>query len=269
MTRTVDSFGSSLRWWRTARRYSQLQLANDAEVSSRHLSFLETGRSRPSREMVIHLATVLDLSLRDRNALLASAGFAPAYPQSRLDGPEMDDIRQVLSAILAAHSPSPAVIVDRRGDVVDANDAALEMVAATVAADSAALQPTVNVHRLTMHPDGIRQRMANWEPLAATVMARLERELAHRPADDELRALVEEMANYDGVAALGLDAPLPTGDDLLLPLELETDSGQRLKLVTTIATIGTPHDVTLEELRLETFFPADDQTRACLQVGLR
>ena len=123
------TFGAGLRWWRTNRRLSQLQLANEAGVSSRHLSFLETGKARPSREMVIHLATVLDLPLRDRNALLHDAGFAAAYPHSDLDSPEMDDVRTVLRTILDAHLPNPAVVLDRTGDLVEANRTAYALLA--------------------------------------------------------------------------------------------------------------------------------------------
>lgn len=268
VTTPVDSFGTALRWWRTNRRFSQLQLANEAEVSSRHLSFLETGRAKPSREMVVHLATVLDLSLRDRNALLHRAGFAPVYSHQDLDAPEMDGVRAVLAQILDAHSPNPAVIVDRRGDLVDANDAATLLVAATVPAESQALMPAINVHRLTLHPDGIRGCLNNWEPVATALIDRLEREQAHRPADEDLRAVLEEMLAYDGVAELRSGPALPSGADLLIPLDLTTLDGRRVRLVSTIATIGAPFDVTLDELRLETFFAADEESRLVLAAGL-
>lgn len=260
----VDAFGSTLRWWRTTRRYSQLQLASEAEVSSRHLSFLETGKARPSREMVIHLARVLDLPLRDRNLLLHSAGFAPAYSQSDLDAPEMDDVRQVLSRILEAHSPNPAVVVDRRGEVIDSNLAAIRLLSETIAADSPALVPSLNINRTSLHPDGIRARSRNWPAIAANLLQRLERELAHRPADQQLDELFNEVLGYPDVADLRRGAALPTGSDLLLPLELRTFGDRELRLVTTTATIGAPYDVTLDELRLETFFPADDATRQVL-----
>lgn len=260
----VDTFGSTLRWWRTTRRYSQLQLASEAEVSSRHLSFLETGKAQPSREMVVHLATVLDLPLRDRNLLLHSAGFAPAYTQSDLDAPEMDDVRLVLTRILQAHNPNPAVVVDRRGEVIDSNQAAVRLLAETVAADSPALAPSLNIVRTSLHPLGIRGRTRNWPAVAANLLQRLERELAHRPADEHLDQLFNEVLDYPDVAGLRRNTTLPSGADLLLPLELKTFGDQELRLVTTIATIGAPYDVTLDELRLETFFPADDASRAVL-----
>lgn len=260
----VDTFGSTLRWWRSTRRYSQLQLANEAEVSSRHLSFLETGKAQPSREMVIHLAVVLDLPLRDRNLLLHSAGYAPVYSHRELDAPEMDDVRQVLVRILEAHNPNPAVVVDRRGEVVEANRAAMHLVAATVEADSPALGPSLNIHRVSLHPDGVRARNANWTVVATNLLQRLERELVHRPADEQLDSLLAEVLTYPDVAELRRNAELPTGADLLLPLELDTFAGDRLRLITTIATIGAPYDVTLDELRLETFFPADEASREIL-----
>ena len=264
MSTATDTFGSALRWWRTTRRYSQLQLASEAEVSSRHLSFLENGRSRPSREMVVHLALVLDLPLRDQNALLHAAGYAPVYSHRQLDAPEMDDVRDVLRRILDAHSPNPAAVVDRRGDVVESNDAAARLVGEVVASDSPALQPAVNVHRLTLHPDGLRPRARNWPVIAANLLQRLEREQAHRPADEALAELLSEVLAYPGVAELRREAALPSGADLLVPLEVETFAGRHLRLVTTIATIGAPYDVTLDELRLETFFPADQASRAVL-----
>lgn len=264
MATAVDTFGASLRWWRTTRRYSQLELATEAEVSSRHISFLETGKAQPSREMVSHLARVLDLSLRDCNALLNAAGYAPAYPDRDLDAPEMDDVRRVLGEILAAHDPNPALVVDRRGEIVDANAAAGAMMAMTVAADSPALQPTLNIHRLSLHPEGLRTSTRNWEIVAANILQRLEREQAHRPADEQLAALVDEMLGYPGVPELRRHPGLPTGADLLVRLEIEAADGTLLGLITTVATIGAPYDVTLDELRLETFFPTDDATREYL-----
>jgi transcriptional regulator with XRE-family HTH domain len=264
MSIAVDTFGSTLRWWRTTRRFSQLQLAVEAEVSSRHISFLETGKANPSREMVVHLSTVLDLALRDRNALLHAAGFAPAYPHHDFDAPEMDDVRGVITTILDAHEPNPAVVVDRRGDLVDANPAAMRLVAATVAPDSPALEPQVNVHRIALHPEGTKARASNWKAVATSVLQRLEREQAHRPSDPRLEALLAEVVGYPGVKELRQHIALPSGDDLLISLQLTTFDGEALELVSTIATLGAPYDVTLDELSLETFFPADDATRQVL-----
>jgi len=264
MQTSLDNFGSALRWWRTTRRFSQLQLANEAEVSSRHISFLETGKARPSREMVVHLGIVLELPLRDRNALLYSAGFAPLYPHSDFDAPEMNDVRTVLKAILDAHSPNPAIVVDRRGDIVDSNVAGLMMVGAIVAVDSSALSPVPNINRLTLHPGGIRNRTRNWEDVAANVLQRLERERSFRPADGLLSELLEEVLSYPDVGSLHRYPSLPTGADLLVTLHVDTFGGEELELMNTIGTIGAPYDVTLDELRLETFFPTNKATTTVL-----
>ncbi|NOX30360.1 MAG: helix-turn-helix domain-containing protein [Actinobacteria bacterium] len=261
---SLDDFGSALRWWRTTRRFSQLQLANEAEVSSRHISFLETGKARPSREMVVHLGIVLELPLRDRNALLYSAGFAPLYPHSDFDAPEMNEVRTVLNAILNAHAPYPAIVVDRRGDIVDSNTAGIMMIGAVVAVDSPALAPVPNINRLTFHPGGIRNRTRNWEDVAANVLQRLEREHSFRPADGLLSELLEEVLGYPDVASLQRHPSLPTGGDLVATLHVETFGGDELELMNTIGTIGAPYDVTLDELRLETFFPMNKTTTAAL-----
>lgn len=264
MQTALVEFGSALRWWRTTRRFSQLQLANEAEVSSRHISFLETGKARPSREMVVHLGIVLEVPLRDRNALLHSAGFAPLYPHSDFDAPEMNEVRVVLRAILDAHSPNPAIVVDRRGDIVDSNAAGLMMVDAVVEMDSPSLAPVPNINRLTLHPHGIRNRTRNWHEVAANVLQRLEREQSFRPADPLLSELLEEMLDYPDVSSLRRHPSLPTGADLLVTLRVETFGGDELELMNTIGTIGAPYDVTLDELRLETFFPTDKATAAAL-----
>ncbi|MEQ8717414.1 MAG: helix-turn-helix transcriptional regulator [Acidimicrobiales bacterium] len=264
MQTTIDDFGSALRWWRTKRRFSQLQLAIEADVSSRHLSFLETGKAQPSREMVVHLGIVLDLPLRDRNTLLHAAGFAPIYPHSELDAPEMNEVRAVLRTILDAHSPNPAVVVDRCGDIVDSNEAGRRLVAMTVRSGSSALGPAPNMNRLTFHPDGIRNSTENWNEVAANILQRLERELTFRPSDQRLRAVLDEMLGYPDLDGLQRRTGLPTGSDLVAPLRITTHDGERLELITTIATIGAPYDVTLDELRLETFFPTDEATTATL-----
>lgn len=264
MPTITNDFGSALKWWRTTRRFSQLELATEAGVSSRHLSFLETGKAHPSREMAIHLSVVLELPLRDRNALLHTAGFAPVYPQSELDSPEMGDIRGTLRAMLDAHLPSPAVIVDRCGDIVDANAAGNTLISAAVPPASPALDPAPNINRLTFHPEGIRNATENWDEVAANVLRRLERECAFRPSDDRLRHLLDEVMAYPNVKELGRGAGLPTGSDLVVPFRVTTHDGDDLELITMIATIGAPYDVTLDELRLETFFAVDDDTRTTL-----
>lgn len=260
MQTLVNDYGTALRWWRECRRMSQLDLAGRAEVSSRHISFLETGRARPSREMVVHLADVLEVPLRDRNVLLHKSGFASMYPHNDLSAPAMNDVRDVLMSILTAHEPNPAILVNRRGDILEANTPATKLITTTVAPNSPAFAPSPNINRLTLHPDGARPNIVNWKPVATSVLQRLEREVAHRPADKSLAELLDEMLTFPDLAALRKGPDLPTGADLVVPLQIITDDNTELSLLTTIATVGAPYDVTLDEVRLETFFPMDSTT---------
>ena len=264
----TKTFGDALRVWRKQRRFSQLELATQAEVSARHLSFLETGRAKPSREMVLHLGRNLDLSLRDRNELLELAGFSAAYAEHDMDAPQMDDVRVVLESILDAHNPNPAMILNRAHEIVLANTAALLMVQELVEPDSPALSPTLNAARLLCHPEGIRKTATNWDESVRILMKRMDREYAHRPTDPALGAIMEEVLAYPGVPEMRTEPEVPTGSDLLIPLDFVTHSGQTIKFISTLATIGEPFDVTLEELRLETFFPADTSTKQYLQQRL-
>ena len=264
MTATMTpTSGDVLRQWRKARRFSQLELSVTAGVSQRHLSFLETGRSTPSREMVIHLGTILDVPLRDRNAWLAAAGYAAVYTEQGLDEPAMDQVRHVLEVLLNAHQPFPAYVVDRAWNLVMTNPPATALTAMIVPPDKAALFEG-NIMRLFMHPAGIREHVVNWESAAAALMRRLERELAERPGDTALTSLLEEVRAYPGVDQLPNRPELPSGSDLLVPLHVRTPVGE-MRLLTTIATIGAPFDVTLEELRLETLLPANPETEAILR----
>ncbi|MEM9203948.1 MAG: helix-turn-helix transcriptional regulator [Actinomycetota bacterium] len=261
-TTLVATFGEELRRWRDARRYSQLALAAEADVSQRHLSFLETGRSKPSREMVLHLARVLELPLRDQNTLLAAAGFAPEFSERSLDDPDLDEVRHILETVVHAHGHIPAYVVDRGWDLVLANHAALavtNLVGADLAPDVA-----MNAMRTCLHPDGLRQVIVDWERFATVLLHRLEREAIERPFDQRLAALVTEARTYPGVAELPARPPLPSGNDLLVPMVVDTPMGQ-LSFISMIATIGAPFDVTLEELRLETLLPADRHTEAVLR----
>lgn len=267
MTTRTPAFGEVLKKWRVSRRISQLDLSADAGVSQRHLSFLETGRSRPSREMVIHLATALDVPLRDRNEGLAAAGFAAVYTEHGLDGSAMAHVRHILEFLLEAHSPFPAYVVDRRWDLVLVNRPAAALTTMLV---DPSLAPTFggNVLRLSLHPDGIRNSVVNWDEFAAELMVRLEREVRHRPGDEALTDLFEEVHTYPGVTELPSRPEAPAGRELLVPLHIRTDDLD-LQLFTTIATIGAPHDVTLEELRLETLLPADPATEVSLRAIAR
>jgi transcriptional regulator with XRE-family HTH domain len=248
--------GDLLRDWRQRRRLSQLDLSNEAAVSARHLSFVETGRSKPSRELVLHLAEHLDVPLRERNSLLMAAGYAPVYRERSLDDAEMDPVRGALDMILAGHEPHPAVIVDRLWNLVTANDAALSLFASGVAAHL--LEPPVNVIRLGLHPDGLAPRMRNLAELAEHLLVRLQRQLAVAP-DPDLEALFEEVLTYPGVTPRSPVVSDPT-TLLFVPMELVTVDGQELSMFSTLATFGTALDITLAELSIESFFPADATT---------
>jgi transcriptional regulator with XRE-family HTH domain len=253
---TADTgFGSMLRTWRSTRRMSQLELASVAGVSSRHLSFIETGRSRPSREMVVHLAEQLDVPLRERNALLTAAGFAPLYRETPLSAPEMDQARAAIDLILQNH-PYPAVAVDRRWDVVNANDAALALVDGV---DASVLAPALNVYRISLHPDGLRSRIENFDEYADHVIARLQQQVT-ASADAELVELLAEMKGYLGDRPPSIHVP---SAQVLLPMRLRIGDVV-VSMMSTISVFGTPVDITLAELALELFFPADAESAAIL-----
>lgn len=244
------------------RRMSQLDLAVAAEVSQRHLSFLETGRSKPSPEMVVHLGRSLDLPLRDQNLLLGAAGFAPAYAERGLDDPDLDQVRQVLTTLVSAHGHYPAYVVDRGWDLVMANPIAGLLT--TLVDPAPPLEVAGNVMRLSLHPAGLRPVIVNWHQLATSLLHRLERELAHSPNNERLRDLFDEVRDYPGIADLPARSMLPDGSDLVLPLHVDVN-GTSLRFFTTITTIGAPFDITLEELRLETLLPADPATETYLR----
>ena len=254
--------GDLLRDWRRRRRLSQLDLAVNAEVSTRHLSFVETGRSKPSRELLLHLAEHLDVPLRERNDLLLAAGYAPAYRQRPLDDEAMGPVRAALDKILAGHQPFPAVIVDRGWNLVAANDAALAVLTDGVAPHL--LAPPANALRVTLHPEGLAPRIANLGDWSAHLLSRLRRE-ATATADGELLALHDELAGYPGVHdGRDVDAGDPAAL-LFTTLHLRTTEGADLALFSTVATFGTARDVTLAELSIESFFPADAATAAALR----
>lgn len=255
--------GSILRQWRGLRGLSQLELAHDANTSARHLSFVETGRARPSREMVQRFAEALDMPLRERNALLLAAGFAAVYRERPLDDDAMVQARRALEFILKAHEPFPALVMSRTWDLLAANQAAGRLMA-WLGAGNAPVGTPPNVLRLLLHPDGLRPYIADWESAAASLIARARRE--DGPAGDETMArLLDEVLQYPGIPrkwrAPDFDAEvLP-----LLPLTFEKD-GVRSSWFTTIATFGTPQDITLQELRIESFFPADEETEAAARA---
>lgn len=250
MSRAQQPVGDQIRWWRGHRRMTQLDLANRAEVSTRHVSFLEAGRARPTRAMLLRLGEHLDIPLRDRNALLLAAGFAPAFPEHALTDLPMAVVSDAIRTILAAHAPMPALVVDRHWNLVDANDTVALL---TAGAAARLLEPPVNVLRLSLHPDGMAPRITNLAHWRAHVLHRLDRQI-DATGDETLRRLRAELAGYPG----GRDVSAP-GSSLVVPLGLRV--GERdLAFVSTTTVFGTPLDVAVSELAIETFFPADTAT---------
>jgi transcriptional regulator with XRE-family HTH domain len=259
-TASVPSFGEQLRAWRQRRRISQLDLALDAEISTRHLSFVETGRSRPSREMVMRLAEQLGVPLRERNALLVAAGYAPVFRERSLDDPALGVVKDAVQRLLAAHEPFPALAIDRRWTMVAANAAIGRLVAG---ADPALLEPPVNVLRLSLHPKGLAPRIANLPEWRRHLLQRLKRD-AEATADPVLMALQDELRDYPVAGALR-DRRSAAGAEggVVVPLSLVTDAGI-LNLISTTTVFGTAAEVTPAELAVETFFPADAAAGAIL-----
>jgi transcriptional regulator with XRE-family HTH domain len=257
--------GELLREWRTRRRLSQLDLASEAGISQRHLSFVESGRALPSREMLLHLAEELQIPLRERNRLLVAAGYAPSFPEHRLDEPELAAARAAVDAVLKGHEPFPALAVDRHWQLLAANAAVPPLLAEVE--DRTLLSPPVNVLRLSLHPRGLAPAIVNLEQWRGHLLERLQRQI-DATADPELIRLEREL--------LALPRPRPdrpfrpalvgTGEALVaIPLRLRR--GPRvLSFISTTTVFGTPVDVTLAELAVEAFFPADPETAAALGV---
>jgi transcriptional regulator with XRE-family HTH domain len=251
--------GRLLQHWRRIRRKSQLELSVAAEVSARHLAFVETGRTHPSREMVLQLAEALDVPLRERNALLVAAGFAPMYRETDLSAPELAPARQALDHILAQQEPYPAVVMDRHWNLAASNRAAAAFFGMLVGDDGP--PAPANVVRLMFHPRGLRPHVANWDVVAESLIQRVHREAVCGVTDAETEALLAEALAYPGVPerwrAPDPAAPLAP----LVPVEFRVD-GRLVRYFSTVTTLGTPQDITLQELRIECFHPADADTAA-------
>jgi len=257
-----STVGPMVREWRTRRHRSQLDVALDVGMSTRHLSFVETGRSRPSPELLLLIADRLEVPLRERNALLLAAGYAPRFSHAALDEPAMGRARAALQRMLDAHDPYPGVVVDRQWNVVLANRGAGAL---TALLPTALTSPTVNVYRACLHPDGLARFTVNFAAWADSLLGQLRRSLL-LSADPALDALLTEVCGYPNVAPL-LERP-PAGDgepELLVPVVLEPEPGRRLSMFTTLTSFGAPGDVTLDELAVELFYPADDSTEAALR----
>ena len=259
-TGNVRPVGTLLREWRQRRRLSQLELAAEAEISTRHLSFLETGRALPSRAMLLQLAEQLNVPLRERNLLLVAGGFAPVFPERPLDDPALRAAQNAVERVLAGHEPYPALAIDRHWNMLAANRSVAPLLAG-VAAEL--LQSPVNVLRLSLHPAGLAPRIANLREWRAHLLARLRRQI-DLSGDEALAALLKELEAYP----VGNRRPAPpagpaAATDVVVPLRLRTTAGV-LEFFSTTMIFGTPVDITVSELAIEAFFPADEMTSAAL-----
>jgi transcriptional regulator with XRE-family HTH domain len=255
--------GELLRHWRQRRHRSQLDLACDAEISTRHLSFLETGRSRPSREMVLRLAEWLDVPLRERNTMLLAAGYAPVFPERPLADPSMEAVRRTIQSLLDGHEPYPAMAIDRHWTLLMANAVVPRFLAGVQ--DLSLLQPPLNVLRVSLHPMGLAPRIANLGQWRSHLLARLQRQIAVS-GDGVLAALLDELQAYPIAESDAATNAAGTEHDfagIAVPLQLVTPAGT-LSLIGTTTVFGTPVDLTLAELALETFFPADKASAEAL-----
>ncbi len=254
------SVGELLREWRVRRRMSQLLLATEAEISTRHLSFVESGRATPSREMVMHLAESLDVPLRERNALLVAAGYAPLYRERALDDPQLAAAREAVELVLRGHEPYPALAVDRHWNIVASNGALAPLIGD---AAPALLAAPVNALRLSLHPEGIAPRIVNWHAWRAHLLARLQRQI-EASADSTLVELHDELAAYPTPPGAEAATVEPMRHHIAVPLRVRTAIGE-LSFYSTTTVFGTPVDITLSELAIEAFFPADTQTAEALR----
>ncbi len=249
--------GKLLRAWRERRRLTQLDLALAADVSTRHISYVETGRSRPTSQMILHLADQLEIPLRERNALLLAGGYAPAYPEHALNSPPMSVVNDAINSVLQGHEPYPAVVVDRHWELVAANNASALL---TDGAAAHLLEPPVNVLRLSLHPDGMAPRIVNLRDWRDHILHRLAHQ-AQATGDAQLRELHDEIATYPGGRPDPLAGAAPA---IVVPLRYRTPHGE-LSFFSTTTVFGTPLDVTVAELAIEAFYPADPATAQILK----
>jgi transcriptional regulator with XRE-family HTH domain len=257
---TMKPAGEVLREWRQRRRMTQLDLALEAEISAKHLSFVETGRAQPSREMVLNLAERLEMPLRERNALLIAAGFAPVYGERRLSDPTLAKAREAVELVLKGHEPFPAVAVDRHWNVVSANRPISVLLASV---SPALLKPPLNVVRVSLHPEGLAPQIVNFHEVRAHLIARLKRQI-DLSGDAKLVALLQEVSAYPKPSRSVVPIREGNADDVVIKTILDTPAG-RLSLFSTMTIFGSPVDVTLSELAIESFFPADSASADLLR----
>jgi transcriptional regulator with XRE-family HTH domain len=250
-----SSVGSLLQYWRQARSLSQYALSLEADVSPRHICFLETGRARPSREMILLLSSVLKVPLRERNALLLAGGFAPVYQETDLNAPELRPVRAALSAILRQQEPFPAVIMNRQWDITSSNDAAQRFFGFLVEGASG---PS-NVLRMMFHPGGLRPFVLNWEEAAEALIQRVHREAVGAVPEPKTEQILAEILSYPGVPKRWRRPDLEALSLPVIPIHFQKGE-RRFRFFSAVTTLGTPQDITLQELRVESFFPMDDET---------
>ncbi len=258
---TASSFGDRLRWWRRRRGLSQLDLATAAGGAQRHVSFLESGRTRPSRETVLRLAAALGVPRRQQNAMRRAAGLAPAWGESDLAAPELAEVSAALDRLLAQQEPYPAVVADRRWNLLRANRGAQRLVAFLTGAAPAG---AVNLADALLSPAGLRPTLANWPEVAAYFLRSVQAD-ALADGAPETQALLDRLLAYPDAAALAAAAPVDGAPPPILAMHFRKGDAA-LRLFTTIATIGTPQDATLQEMRIESFFPADEPTERTLRA---
>ena len=253
-----ETVGALLQHWRKTRQLSQLSLATQAQISSRHLCFVETGRANPSRDMVLRLANTLDVPLRERNALLLAAGFAPLYAESQLDAPALAAVKRALDAILLQQEPFPAVVMNRRWDIVRTNQAATRFFGFLLG-ERATSAPD-NVLKLFFHPDFVKPHVVNWLAVAQSLVQRVQREALAGAPDEATRAVLSEVLSYPGVPS-SLREPAPDAAPLapVIPVSF-AKAGRGFDFFSAITTLGTAQDITVQELRIESFFPIDEAT---------
>ena len=254
------NFGTLLRRWRGVRHLSQLALSLEADISTRHLSCVETGRAQPSREMVVRLAEALQVPLRERNALLLAAGYAPLYRDTALDTPELEAAGQAVELLMAQLEPNPVLVLDRYWNILRINAGAKRFLALFPGCDSVT---PLNGPRLAFHPQGLRPFIENWEVVAARIIRRVHREAVDNPSDETMKCFLEELLNYPNVPSRWRMLEFESDPSPFLTINYKWKDST-LRLFSVLTTFGTPQDIALQELRIESFFPADDETRTVL-----
>lgn len=262
-TPAPSHFGQLLRHWRAVHKVSQLALALEADVSARHLSFVETGRSQPSRALVARLGAVLELPLRDRNDLYTAAGFAPRHAETGLQAPELSRIRQALLRILEKQEPYPAIVMDRHWNILMANGATARLIGLML--PRASLEDRPNALRLLFASDGLQPYVGNWSEVASMLLLRLQREALAAPRESPSRRLFEDLAALPVAPADWMRRGAELGHAPVLDIEYVRDGEPLASLFSTLTSIGTPQDITLQELRIESYYPSDDATQMLLE----